>query len=409
MRGKKMPNLIQLKKLSERFICRKKNRKEDRDWYTWVFGEWFGSKCNDNCLALANYISKQSQDIKVVWIAQKNCKDVKVLNKEIYIVEKNSEDAISILKKAGVVFVNEGLQDLTDNGYNYSAGSIIVNLWHGIPWKKIGMDSYHKGQVFNRLYAKIIYNLQEFSYFPSPSDKCTEKLISGFMLKGEDQIIKAGLPRNSLFYDSELVENIRKKIIFQLKKKCLQVDEKAKIITYMPTFRDKSDNSFDFGKLLGTSQFNSVLSKYNAVIIQKSHIVNQIRNDTMNNNIEKRVITCNEYAAQELMAASDILITDYSSCFFDFLILNRPIIHYLYDYDYYLNDDRGLYYNKEDVVCGDVAQSEDELLDVICSNLENPQKDEQLRRIRKQQFMTYESPDACKIITDFIIKQIKSK
>ena len=51
------------------------------------------------------------------------------------------------------------------------------------------------------------------------------------------------------------------------------------------------------------------------------------------------------------MAASDILVTDYSSCFFDFLILDRPIIHFLYDYDYYKEKDRGLYYEKEGVIC----------------------------------------------------------
>ena len=57
------------------------------------------------------------------------------------------------------------------------------------------------------------------------------------------------------------------------------------------------------------------------------------------------------------LAAADMLITDYSSCFFDYLITNRPIIHYLYDYDYYVKEDRGVYYDVMDVVAGDTPKT----------------------------------------------------
>jgi CDP-glycerol glycerophosphotransferase (TagB/SpsB family) len=66
-----------------------------------------------------------------------------------------------------------------------------------------------------------------------------------------------------------------------------------------------------------------------------------------------------------LLLITDILITDYSSCYFDFTLLNRPIIHFVYDYDEYKNQDRGLYYDLEDVKGGYIVYEERQLVEAI--------------------------------------------
>ena len=104
-----------------------------------------------------------------------------------------------------------------------------------------------------------------------------------------------------------------------------------------------------------------------------------------------------------------MLITDYSSCFFDYLILDRPIIHYLYDYNYYANDDRGLYFDKSEVICGQVIESPDDLYDAIVENINNPLLYQELRRERLNTFMEYESPDSCEIIRKRICELIDKK
>jgi CDP-glycerol glycerophosphotransferase len=109
------------------------------------------------------------------------------------------------------------------------------------------------------------------------------------------------------------------------------------------------------------------------------------------------------------MAVSDMLITDYSSCFFDYLILDRPIIHYLYDYEYYENEDRGLYYRWQEVVGGDVAFDKDKLVELIKINMDNPMKEHNLRREKREKYMTYENEDSSEIIYQEIISLLKDK
>ena len=110
-----------------------------------------------------------------------------------------------------------------------------------------------------------------------------------------------------------------------------------------------------------------------------------------------------------MLAAADVLITDYSSCFFDYLILDRPIIHYLYDYEYYVNSDRGVYYDLMDVVAGDTPKTIQELLTSIAENLKNPKLNHDLRNKRKGEFITYESEANSKIIYERIMEDRKKK
>lgn len=404
-----MSFITRLSTMINRIVSKYKYKNTNRDWNTWVFGEWFGKKCNDSSLALANFVATNYPNIKLIWIARNNCSGIDLLDEHITILEMDSDESIELLKTAGVVFVNEGLQDLSLHGYNYSFGAIIVNLWHGIPWKKIGMDSYKKSQFFTRMYARLVYSSQTFSLFPTTSDLCSASMKTGFLIKDDSELIKTGLPRNHIFYSEETINAIREKILMELKKKSKVVNENSMIITYMPTFRDNAELGFDFSAMKGIKDLVKILEDHNAIIVQKTHIVSQNRSSDFLNSESERIITWSDCSAQELMAASYMLITDYSSCFFDFLILDRPIIHYLYDYDYYANDDRGLYYKKEDVACGDIAQNEFELLSSINNNIENSCHNSKLRQTQKERFLTFEGPDSCRIIVERVLTEINDK
>ena len=75
---------------------------------------------------------------------------------------------------------------------------------------------------------------------------------------------------------------------------------------------------------------------------------------------------------QELLLISDILITDYSSMIFDYLLLDRPILLFAYDLNEYLNE-RGMYYNFEEIAPGPILLNGTELIDAI-KNIENIDK-----------------------------------
>ena len=374
-----------------------------RDKDIWVFGEWFGNRCCDNCLFLSNYIAEHHTEKKLYWIAKENA-DLSSLNTSIVRLTMDSKEAIGILKKAGVVVVVQDCRDLTQKPFLYYAGALTVNLWHGVPWKNIGIDIAKNSQAISSrtlLYIKMQYYFFGAKYYLSLSDEFSKIMRSAFE-RGDNGIIRSGYPRNMLFYQEDSLKNSRVKLKSYLSDKySFSLNDDVRIITYMPTFRDNNEDVFSFTSV-GNFDLQSKLEQWNAVLLEKSHYVTSCRNGDKSGNTGRVFSIDGNYMSQELLAASDMLITDYSSCFFDYLLLDRPIIHFLYDYDYYASADRGLYYKKEDVVCGDVAVTFEELIAKMDDNISDPQKNHNLRKERKAQFMKYESSESCQVIYDFI-------
>lgn len=390
----------------DRFTRKVKSRFYRRDPNLWVFGEWFGNRCCDNCLYLANYVANNHPRIKAVWICKKNA-DTSLLDPAVTRVEMDSEEATQALRHAGVAVMNQGFVDFSDTtGGLDCAGALTVNLWHGVPWKKIGMDSQSGNSALRGLYAKMVCRMQTSELYLALSDEFA-RILQGAYFVPADRVILAGYPRNSLFYDEKALALGREKVLNALRENG-KTAENVKIITYMPTFRDKTEQVFSFTQLKDDPRFQALLEKHNAVVVQKAHFVSDQRNGGGGESEDPRILNLNGLSAQELMAGTDLLVTDYSSCFFDFLMTDRPIIHYLYDYAYYSDEDRGLYYRAEDVVCGDAAADVRELLDALDTNLSEPEKNARLRQERRRRFMTYESEDACRRIFEAISQRIKA-
>lgn len=376
---------------------------KNKDLNIWVFGEWFGNRCCDNCLFFANYIAMHYPDKKIFWIANEGT-DLSHLNNSIARLVMDTKDAIIILKKAGVVIYNQDRRDITLKPYIYYGGALTVNLWHGVPWKHIGLDitkASHSISSRTVLYTKLQYFLWGADLYLSLSSQFS-RILEGAYIRGDKSIIQSGYPRNMLFYNNDSLIECRNKLkAYLLKKYAFTMDDTIRVIAYMPTFRDNVENVFSFLSIENEDLLLK-LAQWNVVIVEKSHYVTAGRTKESRSGFGRVYSIDADFMSQQLLAASDMLITDYSSCFFDFLLLDRPIIHYLYDYDYYSSEDRGLYYDKEDVVCGDVAYDVDQLFSIIKSNLSNPQRNHTLRENRKKQFMEYESPNSCQEIFQLI-------
>lgn len=386
-------------------ISKVKSHTYKRDKNLWVFGEWFGNRCCDNSLYFANYVAEHHPEIKLVWIA-KNTADTSALHPAVKKVEMGTEEAAATLRHAGVAVMNQDLKDFSEEIRYDCDGAVTVNLWHGVPWKKIGLDCMGDVGGLKRIYGIYLRKLQRADLHLALSDDFADILERKFFAKREG-IILSGYPRNSLFYDKNQVLAARQKAVALLRDQDKKIPDDVKIITYMPTFRDNTQEVFSFEQMEKNERLNEILQKHHAVIVQRAHFVTSQRNNAVGAAGNSRITSLEGISSQELLAATDLLITDYSSCFFDFLMLDRPIIHYLYDYDYYANQDRGLYYKKEDVACGDTAATTGELLELMEQNLSAPDQNAALRQCRRQQFMTYETKDSCRIIFEEIQKRLK--
>ena len=381
------------------------NKHNERDSHTWVFGEWYGEKCGDNCTAFANYIAENHKEHKLYWVAKKGA-DTSVLDPSIHILEYDSQETVEILKNAGFVFIGQNYFDFTTSGFNYTSGATSVLLWHGVPWKKIGFDATkHHSKAFHT-YQRFKNVFNGYTLYLSTSPKYDKVIETAYMGKSES-IIKAGLPRNEQFYNAENVLMNKKDVIHRINQIMnLDFGEDTTIITYMPTFRANIEEQQDMRALLQNDRFAHYMSEKNIVIIVKSHFAASDKLTSLNEG-SNRICYLNDISAQELLAATSLLITDYSSCFFDFLILDRPIIHYLYDYDNYKDKDRGLYYTKDQVTAGSEVFTQEELIEAIKANIEKPDLYSERRKKIMKEFMTYESPENCKNIYHQIMTKVR--
>ena len=171
----------------------------------------------------------------------------------------------------------------------------------------------------------------------------------------ENKIYPYGLPRNDIFYDEDKLRSIKNKYkdIFPQNKK---------IILYAPTHR-AAEKEFDF-KLDVNKLYKELNDEY--ILLIKSHyfISEKIQID---DKLKEFVYDVSYYDdIQELLVISDILITDYSSVFYDFgFQKNKPVLFYAYDKDEYIKNWGGFYKEYDSYVPGPILYSTDELAEAI--------------------------------------------
>lgn len=373
-----------------------------KDSKIWVFGEWGGYIRGDNSAFLANYVADKDANINVYYVCRKNNGlNTNMLSDRIKILDYGSKQAEDILKKAGAIFISVSFYDVSTCPYNFYGKAISVHLRHDSPFK-----AGNERNFFYELYRRLVAHVINPRYSLSISEDFAKLKIEGDRTNPH-RIIRAGFPRDSLLYSEKYLNEAKQKL---LKKIHAEDNINIKIIAYMPTWRYNGDEIPDLQKIF-SHDFITWLEENNVVIIHKAHFVTAMSNLENGKLIEasqlsKNIIAINDISATDLLAASDMLITDYSSCVWDFLILDRPVIHYAYDYEIFMTTS-GLIDDFEKINCGpivyDVAKLEKAIIDGI--NFPDAQKD--LRAQRRERFLTYESPDSCERIYEFIVDELK--
>lgn len=238
------------------------------------------------------------------------------------------------------------------------AGQVYLNTWHGTPLKKLGFDIEVEGpekQAFGSLYNESL----NWDYMTVDNDYGEEKLVSAFHFEGT--VIKKGYPINDIYYDEERKARVKKRLY-----EAYPILQKKKVILYAPTWRDlKGDYvrgyefslPFDLGKLYdGLHEDYVILVKLHHLIADNLQIPEKYKDFILN--------TSNEEDIMELLCVTDILITDYSSVFYDFASARKPMLFYMYDLEEYLNETRGTYVSV-DTLPGPIIKDDETLLKYI--------------------------------------------
>ena len=217
----------------------------------------------------------------------------------------------------------------------YKRHQVKMCTWHGSAFKGTG---------------DMEYNFDKYDVFLAENELTYKVIREIWMYRGE--ILRTGMPRNDCLF------NFTKKQIKNIKEK-IGVPEEH-LLLYAPTIRDKGDAdcfSVDFLKLKAhlEDRFGGswqVAFRYHP--LQKKR------------NLPSGCIDLSTYEdKQELLMCTDILVTDYSSCMWDFSLMGKPCFVYASDIDRYINDERGAFLYPIDMLPFPLARNNDELVERI--------------------------------------------
>lgn len=239
--------------------------------------------------------------------------------------------------------------------------TIYLQTWHGTPLKKLANDieevrmpGTNTKQYKNNFHKES----RRWDYLVSPNAYSTEIFKRAFEFS--ETIIESGYPRNDILYS-----NKKSKLSDEIKTK-LNLPSNKKIILYAPTWRD--NQYFEVGKYKFDLQMDLRKMKENLgeeyVIVLRMHYL--VAENLDLSPYSGFAYDFSNYAdIRDLYLISDLLITDYSSVFFDYSNLKRPILFYVYDIDHYRDDIRGFYFDLSKEAPGPLITTTEELINEI--------------------------------------------
>jgi len=233
-----------------------------------------------------------------------------------------------------------------ERGLNFKKKSTrYLNTWHGVPLKYIGNDCPGRED----------YDMSYIDYFCYSGPFEYDIYQRAFMVNAENLLL-SGLPRNDELYHVDVAK------VAEMRKR-LDIPEGKKVLLYAPTWRESEDGgkTYNLAPPVDFKKWERELGNEYVLLFRAHHFTTQHMKIEFNDFIRD---ASNYPAINDLMIASDILISDYSATIFDYCVLERPIISFAYDYEEY-KDSRGLYIDlPTELPCG-IVKSEDEVIERI--------------------------------------------
>lgn len=376
----------------------------------WIFGAWFGNRYSDNSRFLFEYVNTFQHHIIPVWLTKnKNVlKKVRSLGFRVY--RTNSILGFWYSARASVAFC---VTDRNDVNYININKSLKVQLWHGTPLKKIGYDdkisnnwsSYNKNKKFEKI-KRLLFpftGMVKWDYVCSSSPVTSLRFQSALGVS-ESQVLLTGFPRadvilNSNPPDLSFINDLREKT------------QNKKLILYAPTHRAEGRENVDYFTDLNQTLLEKTLKKNESLLLINLHYYQSSVHEIFK--IENCSSLVYFLTSQEIDDISillnhvDVMITDYSSIYFDYLLLNRPILFFPYDLKQYLTTDREFYEDYHSATPGPKCYNWDELIIELDKVLKG--KDEYIKDRYKAQtkYNSYIDNRNCERITESIENIIK--
>ncbi|MBS0949453.1 CDP-glycerol glycerophosphotransferase family protein [Weissella minor] len=326
-----------------------------------------GQSMTDSPLALFLYLKQRPEykNFKHVWVTKdltpENIERLQVnvpkaFRENIIWVQRDSIEYAKWLLKAKYLITNSTFQSFV----NKKPEQIYINTWHGTPLKHMGYDIPGSKASLKNVQRNFLMS----DYILSPNAHTSNIFLDRYMLNGlyEGEVVEAGYPRMDMMHDVN-----RGQLINELVAKGLQIDQQQDIVLYTPTWKGTSIKNptgnmtqlvTELGILQADNPEKTILVKVHPYAYKLAQTEPKLQ----------PYLIPDEFDTNRLLGITDILITDYSSIFFDYLVTGKPIIFYAWDQELYQGY-RGMYFEDNELP-GPVVQDIHE----VGQLLQNPEQ-----------------------------------
>lgn len=306
-----------------------------------------GQSMTDSPLAIFRYLNnhEQYQHLKHVWVVTDDSSEN--LARMVANIPSNMQDNIIWVKRNTIAYAKWLLKAkflITNSTFqsfwHKKPDQIYVNTWHGTPLKYMGYDiPGSKTSLKN-----VQRNLLMADYIISPNNHTSHVFLDRYKLNGlyQGEVLESGYPRIDLTYGHDQAQTI-----VYLQQSGVRIDTDKPIVMYTPTWKGTSitnpSGSINqiFEEIKCLKQLNpdkNILVKVHPYAYQLAKCHEKLH----------QYLVPDEMDANLILGITDILITDYSSIFFDYLVTDKPIIFYAWDHELY-SSYRGMYFDDDEL------------------------------------------------------------
>lgn len=318
-------------------------------FYTWVmkhcsvkknavlFESFHGKDISDSPLAMLQELLKEKSGYKIYITTNdyvEHRKFIKENKMDVHLVKLKSFRYQKVLATANYLINNVSFPPY----FIKKEEQIYINTWHGTPLKTLGKNMRKGIESMHN----IQHNFLQADYLLFPNEFTKEHMMEDYNLNElyTGKSLVCGYPRNAVFMDKKAGISLKRKLGYEGKQ----------LYTYMPTWRGK--NSYQGIGADYIDDINNILSRVDEILGENQIFFVNLHPNVGNEVDYKLFKHIEPFPANipkyEFINCTDILITDYSSIFFDFSITRKPVVLFMYDYDKYM-EERGTYINAKDL------------------------------------------------------------
>lgn len=321
-----------------------------------MFESFLGKQYSCNPRAIYEYLKENRPDLELVWSVDGRSIS-KFENADIPYAKRFSIKWLFKMARARYWVTNSRMPLWIPKAKH----TVYFQTWHGTPLKRLAadMDEVHMPGTNTKKYkANFHKESSKWDYLLSPNAYSTEIFRRAFNFQKE--VVEVGYPRNDVLYTKNNPDDIK-----DLKEK-LQLPQDKKVILYAPTWRDDQfygKGRYKFDLELDLLQLKDKFGEDYVIVLRMHYLVAE--NFDLSP-YEGFVFDFSYHGdINELYLVSDIMITDYSSVFFDYANLKRPMLFFVYDIDSYRDKLRGFYFDFETYAPGPLVKTTDEVISAI--------------------------------------------